>query len=121
MSNNAVERAVRTIAVGRRNWTFCGSDTGGQRAAVVYPLNEACRLNHVIRALARRRWPASPRILRAASLSSYPGTGSPRTCRNRKQAVIAPDAMALVPLVTIDAVSLPALVLDYPTLLAKGV
>jgi Transposase IS66 family len=30
MSNNAAERAVRDIAVGRRNWTFYGSDTGGQ-------------------------------------------------------------------------------------------
>ena len=33
LSNNAAERAVRGIAVGRRNWTFAGSDSGGRRAA----------------------------------------------------------------------------------------
>ena len=47
MSNNAAERAVRGIAVGRRNWTFCGSDTGGQRAAVMYTLIETARLNDI--------------------------------------------------------------------------
>ena len=47
MSNNAAERAVRGIAVGRRNWTFCGSDAGGQRAAVIYTLIETCKLNAV--------------------------------------------------------------------------
>lgn len=45
--NNAAERAVRGIAVWRRNWTFCGSDHGGDRAAVVYTLVETCKLNHV--------------------------------------------------------------------------
>lgn len=44
MSNNAAERAVRGIAVGRRNWTFCGSDAGGQRAAVIFTLIETCKL-----------------------------------------------------------------------------
>ena len=47
MSNNAAERAVRGIAVGRRNWTFCGSDSGGQRAAAIYTLIETCKLNDV--------------------------------------------------------------------------
>lgn len=47
LSNNAAERAVRGIAVGRRNWTFCGSDAGGQRAAVIYTLIETCKLNDV--------------------------------------------------------------------------
>ena len=47
MTNNAAERAVRGIAVGRRNWTFCGSDSGGNRAAVIYTLIETCKLNHV--------------------------------------------------------------------------
>src|SRR5215213_7350589 len=36
MSNNAAERALRGIAVGRRNWTFAGSDRGGERAAAIY-------------------------------------------------------------------------------------
>jgi transposase len=47
MSNNAAERAVRGIAVGRRNWTFCGSDAGGHRAAAIYTLIETCKLNDV--------------------------------------------------------------------------
>jgi transposase len=47
MSNNAAERAVRRVAVGRKNWTFCGSDNGGQRAAVMYTLIESARLNDI--------------------------------------------------------------------------
>jgi len=47
MSNNAAERAVRGIAVGRRNWTFCGSDSGGRRAAAIYTLIETCKLNDI--------------------------------------------------------------------------
>ncbi len=38
LSNNAAERALRGIAVGRRNWTFAGSDAGGERAAALYSL-----------------------------------------------------------------------------------
>ena len=47
MSNNAAERAVRGIAVGRKNWTFCGSDSGGDRAAAMFTLIETCKLNDV--------------------------------------------------------------------------
>ena len=47
MSNNAAERAVRGIAVGRKNWTFCGSDSGGHRAAAMYTLIETCKLNGI--------------------------------------------------------------------------
>jgi len=47
LSNNAAERAVRGIAIGRRNWTFCGSDEGGHRAAVMYTLIETAKLNGV--------------------------------------------------------------------------
>jgi transposase len=42
MSNNAAERALRGIAVGRHNWTFAGSDEGGRRAAAIYTLVETC-------------------------------------------------------------------------------
>jgi transposase len=45
MSNNAAERGVRPIAVGRHNWTFAGSDEGGRRAAAIYTLIETCKLN----------------------------------------------------------------------------
>ena len=47
LSNNAAERAVRGVAIGRGNWTFCGSDAGGHRAAAVYTLVETCKLNDV--------------------------------------------------------------------------
>jgi transposase len=47
MTNNAAERALRGIAVGRRNWTFAGSDEGGRRAAVIYTLIETAKLNDV--------------------------------------------------------------------------
>ena len=47
LSNNAAERALRCVAVGRRNWTFAGSDAGGQRAAAVYSLIATCKLNDV--------------------------------------------------------------------------
>jgi len=48
MSNNAAERALRGIAVGRHNWTFMGSDEGGRRAAAIYTLIETalCRARH---------------------------------------------------------------------------
>jgi transposase len=38
---------LRCVAVGRRNWTFAGSDEGGRRAAAVYSLTETCKLNDV--------------------------------------------------------------------------
>src|SRR5208283_5386764 len=47
LSNNAAERALRCVAVGRRNWTFAGSDSGGKRAAAVYSLIATCKLNDV--------------------------------------------------------------------------
>ena len=48
MTNNAAERALRGIAVGRRNWTFAGSDAGGQRAAAVYSLVESKRRSDAV-------------------------------------------------------------------------
>src|SRR5690242_1222211 len=47
LSNNAAERALRGVAVGRRNWTFAGSDRGGERAAAIYTLVETAKLNGV--------------------------------------------------------------------------
>jgi transposase IS66-like protein/transposase IS66 family protein len=45
--NNAAERALRGIAVGRHNWTFAGSDEGGRRAAAIHTLIETAKLNDV--------------------------------------------------------------------------
>jgi transposase len=47
ISNNAAERALRGIAIGRHNWTFAGSDEGGRRAAAIYTLIETAKLNDV--------------------------------------------------------------------------
>ena len=47
LSNNAAERALRGVAIGRRNWTFAGSDEGGRRAAAIYSLVQTCKLNDV--------------------------------------------------------------------------
>ena len=47
LSNNAAERAIRGIAVGRRNWTFAGSDAGGRRSAAMYTLIETAKLNGI--------------------------------------------------------------------------
>ena len=44
IDNNAAERALRRVAVGRKNWLFAGSPAGGERAAVLYSLIESCRL-----------------------------------------------------------------------------
>ena len=47
IDNNAAERALRGIAVGRKNWLFAGSDQGGHRAATIYSLIETAKLNGV--------------------------------------------------------------------------
>jgi transposase len=47
MSNNAAERELRAVAVGRRNWTFAGSDEGGRRAAAIYTLIATAKLNDI--------------------------------------------------------------------------
>ena len=47
VDNNAAERSIRGIALGRKNWLFAGSDTGGERAAAIYSLIETCKLNGI--------------------------------------------------------------------------
>ena len=47
LTNNAAERALRCVPLGRKAWLFCGSDRGGQRAAVLYSLIQTARLNDV--------------------------------------------------------------------------
>jgi transposase len=47
LSNNAAERALRGIALGRKSWLFAGSDRGGQRAAAIYSLIVTAKLNDV--------------------------------------------------------------------------
>src|SRR5277367_4311331 len=47
MSNNAAERGLRGVALGRKSWLFCGSDRGGRRAADMYSLIVTCKMNGV--------------------------------------------------------------------------
>jgi transposase len=45
MTNNAAERAIRPLALGRKNYLFAGSDAGGRRAAILYTLIQTATLN----------------------------------------------------------------------------
>ena len=47
IDNNASERALRSIALGRKNWLFAGSDVGGETAAAIYSLIETAKLNDI--------------------------------------------------------------------------
>lgn len=47
IDNNAAERALRAVALGRKNFLFCGSDAGGERAAAIYSLIGTAKLNDI--------------------------------------------------------------------------
>jgi transposase len=47
IDNNAAERALRAVALGRKNYLFAGSDSGGERAAVIYSLLGSAKLNGI--------------------------------------------------------------------------
>jgi transposase len=47
IDNNIAERSLRAIAVGRKNWLFAGSNTGGARAAAIYTVIETCKMNGI--------------------------------------------------------------------------
>ena len=58
MSNNAAERAMRAPVLGRKNYLFCGSDAGGQRAACVYTIVETAKMCGV-----RKRLPTTAALV----------------------------------------------------------
>jgi transposase len=47
IDNNAAERSLRAVALGRKNWLFAGSDDGGERAAAIYSLIGTAKLNDI--------------------------------------------------------------------------
>jgi transposase len=47
ISNNAAERALRGVALGRKSWLFAGSERGGERAALMFTLIQTCKLNNI--------------------------------------------------------------------------
>ncbi|MHA6721319.1 IS66 family transposase [Sphingomonas sp. RS6] len=68
IDNNIAERALRGVAIGRRNWLFAGSRMGGERAAALYTVKQTCKANgidpqayiaDVIAKIADDDWPAS--------------------------------------------------------------
>ena len=71
LTNNAAERALRGIALGRRAWLFAGSDRGGERAAAMYTLIATAKLNDID----PQAWLAD--VL--ARIADHPGLPAPRT------------------------------------------
>lgn len=53
--NNAAERSLRDVALGRKSWLFAGSERGGQRAAFMYSLIGTAKLNDID----PQAWPAN--------------------------------------------------------------
>jgi transposase len=47
IDNNAAERSMRPMTLGRKNWLFAGSDAGGRSAAAAYSLIQTARLNQL--------------------------------------------------------------------------
>lgn len=43
IDNNASERAIKNVVIGRKNWIFCGSDEGGRTAATIYSITVTCK------------------------------------------------------------------------------
>jgi len=78
LTNNAAERALRGIALGRKSWLFAGSERGGDRAAFMYTLIVTAKMNDITR---RHGWQTSwrdcPICLCHAYQNCYPGIGRP--------------------------------------------
>ena len=89
LSNNAAERALHGAALGRRNWTFAGSDEGGRRAAAVYSLIET--------ALCRARHKAVYAALRTMPNGSGRSRDSSAFARRRADFVAVPFGIVLSP------------------------
>lgn len=67
LTNNAAERALRGVALGRKSWLFAGSERGGDRAAFMYSLIVTAKMND-----------ADPQAWLADVLARLPGTTASR-------------------------------------------
>jgi len=47
IDNNAIERCMRQVAIGRKNYLFCGSHEAAKRAGLLYSLLVTCKLNEI--------------------------------------------------------------------------
>jgi len=80
LTNNAAERALCGIALGRKSWLFAGSDRGGERAALMYSLITTAKLNDIN----PQAWLADVLARIAEHLANnsktyFPGTGKHQT------------------------------------------
>lgn len=81
IDNNAAERSLRTVGLGRKNYLFAGSDRGGERAAAIYSLIGTAKLmDSIPRVICATCFRASPITPSTASASSCPGI-SPQPTR----------------------------------------
>jgi hypothetical protein len=47
IDNNSCENAIRSFALGRKNWMFCGNPRGAKAGAILYSLIETCKANNI--------------------------------------------------------------------------
>ena len=85
IDNNIAERAIRSIAIGRKNWVFAGSKAGGERAAGIYSVIETAKLNGV------EPQPISPTSSRRSPQAGPPPAGT-SSCRGTGQRKARPSA-----------------------------
>ena len=85
MDNSAAERALRTVVLGRKNYLFDGSDSGGERAAAIYTLLGTAKLNGLdpelyLRHILERIAPAARCNVRASTKIRMVATRNLRSC-----------------------------------------
>ena len=85
LTNNAAERALRGLALGRKSWLFAGSERGAERAALMYTLIQTAKLNDIdpqawlADVLARHRRRATDETRPAPALELDPRTHPPKS------------------------------------------
>jgi hypothetical protein len=98
IDNSAAERALRAVAVGRRNYLFAGSDRGGERAAVFHTLIGPAKLNGRSRGVSalyadpHRRPPNYPHR-GALALERHPKSQTRKPTRSMKKAATRKDGL----------------------------
>lgn len=85
IDNNLVERQIRGVAVGRKNWLFAGSDEGARRAATLYSLIATCKLQNV------EPWAYLTHVLTRLPHGDKPEDLTPRAWKARQAKVSVTD------------------------------
>ncbi|MFT4620303.1 MAG: hypothetical protein ACI90Y_001630 [Polaromonas sp.] len=88
LDNNTAERAMRSVAIGRKNYLFVGSQTGGKAAAIAFTLIETAKLNGID---SQHGWPISSPVSQTTR-----STVSTTCCRGKQRhSAVRPDAYLL--------------------------